>query len=52
MAQAEKVDAAVKAGEPVGALAGVPVGIKDVLADARRGDDCGVEDSGGVPAAV
>jgi aspartyl-tRNA(Asn)/glutamyl-tRNA(Gln) amidotransferase subunit A len=32
MAQAEKVDAAVKAGDPVGALAGVPVGIKDVLA--------------------
>ena len=31
MAQAEKVDAAVKAGDPVGALAGVPVGIKDVL---------------------
>jgi len=31
MAQAEKVDAAVKAGDPVGALAGVPVAIKDVL---------------------
>jgi aspartyl-tRNA(Asn)/glutamyl-tRNA(Gln) amidotransferase subunit A len=31
MAQAEKVDAAVKAGDPVGPLAGVPVGIKDVL---------------------
>jgi len=31
MKQAEKVDAAVKAGDPVGALAGVPVGIKDVL---------------------
>jgi aspartyl-tRNA(Asn)/glutamyl-tRNA(Gln) amidotransferase subunit A len=31
MAQAEKIDAAVKAGEPVGPLAGVPVGIKDVL---------------------
>jgi aspartyl-tRNA(Asn)/glutamyl-tRNA(Gln) amidotransferase subunit A len=31
MLQAEKIDAAVKAGEPVGALAGVPVGIKDVL---------------------
>jgi len=31
MAQAEKVDAAVRAGDPVGALAGVPVGIKDVL---------------------
>jgi aspartyl-tRNA(Asn)/glutamyl-tRNA(Gln) amidotransferase subunit A len=31
MAQAERVDAAVKAGDPVGALAGVPVGIKDVL---------------------
>jgi aspartyl-tRNA(Asn)/glutamyl-tRNA(Gln) amidotransferase subunit A len=31
MTQAEKVDAAVKAGDPVGALAGVPVGIKDVL---------------------
>ncbi len=29
--QAEKVDAAVKAGEPLGPLAGVPVGIKDVL---------------------
>ncbi len=32
VAQAEKVDAAVKAGDPLGALAGVPVGIKDVLA--------------------
>jgi len=31
LAQAEKVDAAVKAGHPVGVLAGVPVGIKDVL---------------------
>ena len=31
MAQAERVDAAVKAGGPLGALAGVPVGIKDVL---------------------
>jgi aspartyl-tRNA(Asn)/glutamyl-tRNA(Gln) amidotransferase subunit A len=31
MAQAELVDAAVKAGRPVGALAGVPVGVKDVL---------------------
>jgi aspartyl-tRNA(Asn)/glutamyl-tRNA(Gln) amidotransferase subunit A len=32
MAQAARVDAAVKAGEPLGPLAGVPVGIKDVLA--------------------
>ena len=31
LAQAELVDRAVKAGEPVGVLAGVPVGIKDVL---------------------
>ena len=31
MAQAEKVDAAVKAGDAVGVLAGVPVAIKDVL---------------------
>ena len=30
--QAAKVDAAAKAGEPLGALAGVPVAIKDVLA--------------------
>ena len=32
LAQAERVDAAVKAGEPLGPLAGVPIGIKDVLA--------------------
>jgi aspartyl-tRNA(Asn)/glutamyl-tRNA(Gln) amidotransferase subunit A len=32
MAQAEKIDAMVKAGEVVGPLAGVPVAIKDVLA--------------------
>jgi len=32
LAQAEKIDAAVKAGGPLGPLAGVPVGIKDVLA--------------------
>ncbi len=31
-AQAARVDGAVKRGDPVGALAGVPVGIKDVLA--------------------
>jgi aspartyl-tRNA(Asn)/glutamyl-tRNA(Gln) amidotransferase subunit A len=31
-AQAELVDRAVKAGGPVGVLAGVPVGVKDVLA--------------------
>jgi aspartyl-tRNA(Asn)/glutamyl-tRNA(Gln) amidotransferase subunit A len=31
MAQAERVDAAVRAGEPLGPLAGVPLGIKDVL---------------------
>jgi aspartyl-tRNA(Asn)/glutamyl-tRNA(Gln) amidotransferase subunit A len=30
--QAERVDAAAKAGNPLGPLAGVPVGIKDVLA--------------------
>ncbi|HVG27172.1 MAG TPA: amidase family protein, partial [Acidobacteriaceae bacterium] len=30
--QAAKVDAAAKAGDPLGPLAGVPVGIKDVLA--------------------
>ena len=30
--QAERVDAAAKAGDPLGPLAGVPVGIKDVLA--------------------
>jgi aspartyl-tRNA(Asn)/glutamyl-tRNA(Gln) amidotransferase subunit A len=29
--QAARVDAAVKAGDPVGPLAGVPIGIKDVL---------------------
>src|ERR1700761_7749611 len=32
MAQAERVDAAVKSGSPLGPLAGVPIGIKDVLA--------------------
>ncbi len=31
-AQAEKVDAAAKAGDPLGPLAGVPLGVKDVLA--------------------
>jgi aspartyl-tRNA(Asn)/glutamyl-tRNA(Gln) amidotransferase subunit A len=31
MAQAERVDSAAAKGEPLGALAGVPVGIKDVL---------------------
>ena len=31
LAQAARVDAAAKAGEPLGVLAGVPVGIKDVL---------------------
>ena len=29
--QAAKVDAAAKAGNPLGPLAGVPIGIKDVL---------------------
>ena len=32
IAQAQRVDAAAKAGDPLGPLAGVPVGIKDVLA--------------------
>ena len=32
MAQAERVDTAAKAGESLGPLAGVPIGIKDVLA--------------------
>ena len=32
MAQAEGVDADVRAGKPLGPLAGVPVGVKDVLA--------------------
>ena len=32
MAQAERVDAKLKAGEDAGPLAGVPIGIKDVLA--------------------
>lgn len=32
LAQAERVDAAIRAGDPVGPLAGVPVGVKDVLA--------------------
>ena len=32
LAQAERVDAAARAGNPLGPLAGIPVGIKDVLA--------------------
>ena len=32
LAQAERVDAAAKAGETLGPLAGVPIGVKDVLA--------------------
>jgi aspartyl-tRNA(Asn)/glutamyl-tRNA(Gln) amidotransferase subunit A len=32
LAQAERVDAAARAGDPLGPLAGVPIGIKDVLA--------------------
>jgi aspartyl-tRNA(Asn)/glutamyl-tRNA(Gln) amidotransferase subunit A len=32
MAQAERLDAAARAGDPLGPLAGVPVGVKDVLA--------------------
>ena len=31
LAQAERVDTAAKAGEPMGPLAGVPIGVKDVL---------------------
>ncbi|MDE3104762.1 MAG: Asp-tRNA(Asn)/Glu-tRNA(Gln) amidotransferase subunit GatA [Acidobacteriota bacterium] len=31
LAQAERVDAAVRRGDPVGPLAGVPIGVKDVL---------------------
>src|ERR1700761_9441468 len=31
LAQAAKIDAAVKAGDTLGPLAGVPIGIKDVL---------------------
>ena len=32
LAQAERIDADVRAGKPLGPLAGVPVGVKDVLA--------------------
>ena len=47
LAQAARVDAAAKAGEPLAPLAGVPVGIKDVLTMRGVAGDGGLEDSEG-----
>ena len=52
LAQAAKVDAAAAKGEALGVLAGVPIGIKDVLSDGGVAGDGGVEDFEGIHAAV
>ncbi len=52
LAQAAKIDAMAAKGEALPPLAGVPVGIKDVLTMDGFAGDGGVEDSGRLHAAV
>ncbi len=52
LAQAARIDAMVKQGDALPLLAGVPVGIKDALDDAGKPGDGGIEDPGGLSAAL
>ena len=52
LAQAAKMDEAAAKGDPLPVLAGIPVGIKDVLVMQRRPGDGGVEDFRGLLSAL
>ncbi len=52
LAQAAKVDDAAAKGDPLPPLAGIPVGIKDVLVMQRRSGHGGVKDFARLPAAL